>query len=172
MKRFLSLIILTVLLSACSFGTLHPTLFNNKVVNLVKPATLAVEESAVTYNSLVPNDTTELTEIDTSQLRIDFDEAEDLLEEAAKALTYESEDLEQQATIRGHLDTYLLAGEEYLDAYESMLLYFEAAENQTDPNKLDTLDPNLHTAYNTFTEANNDLVTSLAEFVTEEESTI
>lgn len=169
MKRILSLLTLTLLLSACNFGVLHPTLYNNKVVDLILPATLAVESSAVLYNSLVPEDITELTLIEPKALRDAFDDTENLMEDAAKALNYESEDLEQLATVRGHLETYLSAGEDYLESYKAMVIYFEDAGNQTDPNRLDELDPNLHTAYNTFTEANNDLVTSLASFVSEEE---
>lgn len=165
MKRSISLLSLSLMLSSCAFGAMHPTLFNNRVVELISPATLAVEDSALSYNNLIPDEITELTEIDTTEIRIDFEEAEDLLEDVEKALDFESEDLEQQATVRGHLETYLLAGNEYMEAYEAMLNYFESADHQSDPNQLDTLDPALHSSYNTFTEANNDLVTSLASFV-------
>jgi hypothetical protein len=171
MKRLLPLLTLTLLLSACTFGVLHPTLYNNKVVDLIMPATLAVEDSAVTYNSTIPDDINENSEIDTTQLRDDFDETETLLNDVNKALSYESENLEQQATVRGHLETYLSAGNAYLDAYQNTLVFFEEAQYQTDPNEVDNLDPALHAAYNTFTEANNDLVTSLASFVEVEEST-
>jgi len=165
MKRLITLLSLSLLLSSCAFGAMHPTLFNNKVVELISPATLAVEDSALSYNDLIPDEITELTEVDTLTLRTDFELAENLLEDVTKALDYESENLEQQATVRAHLETYILASDEYLENYEIMLDYFEAAENQTDPNRLDSIDPALHTTYNTFTEANNDLVTSLASFV-------
>jgi len=171
MKRLSSLLILTLTLSACNFGSLHPTLFNNRVVELVNPTTLAIEESALTYNSVVPDELTELSLVETDQLRLNYDEALELLEDSNKALNYESENLEQQATVRGHLETYISAGSEYLEAYEAMLIYFEDASHMEDPNRLDDLDPTLHAAYNTFTEANNDLVTSLAEFVKTETPT-
>lgn len=169
MKRLLSLSALTLALSSCSFGTLHPTLFNNQVLDLVNPTTLSIEASAITYNTAVPDDITELSVIETEALREDFETSDKLLKDVNKALEFESENLEQQATVLGHLETYISAGENYLEDLEATLLYLENAEHQSDPNRIDTLDPELHASYNTFIEANNDLATSLAEFVKLEE---
>lgn len=168
MKRLLSGLALCLSLSACSLGPMHPTLYNNKVVELVNPATLAVESSALNYNTLVPDTVTEVAEVDSKTLRSDYNKARRLLNKVEGALDFESDNLEQEASVRSELETYLTAGQEYLSAYESMLLFFEDETYQSDPNQLDDLDPLLHSSYNVFTEANNDLVTTLAGFVRSE----
>ncbi len=156
--------------SACSIGGLYPTLYNNKVVELIDPVTYAMENSAVNYNSIVPDELTEFSVVETNTLRNDLNLITKTLEEAQKALNYKSENLEQQAMVRKELEIFLRAGKSYRDTYELMLLYFEEKEQSNDPNKIDDLNSALKKAYNVFTEANYNLVMSLNKFTEEKES--
>jgi len=138
-------------------------------INLSSPA---IEISATTYINTIPDVVTETTEIDTSEMESSYENSSTLLENVGLLLIVESRDEDQQSAVREELTTYISAAKLYLEAYAETLEYYTSETYKEDISKVETLDENLHANYNTFMEANNDLVETLDSYVDNEEETV
>jgi len=168
--KLLKFLPLALLLTSCSlFSGLSEVEYNNRVVELTNLASTAIEQTATLYNETIPNKVTEQDEIDISQMETAYEEATKALEGTNDALNMESRNLEQQNAVQTALQTYLSAGELYLENYNTVIVYYSNSTYKDDVTKVEVYDESLHTSYTTFIEANNDLVEALDSFVIEEE---
>ena len=169
MKKFLSLFVIISLLSGCYFSKESTVDYNNLVVQQIKLTTPVIEETATLYNSTVPDVVTEQDEIDIEEMSSKLEDARDSLEDIEALLVLESRNLDQQDLVNLGIGTYLSAAEQYFTSYEEMLIYYGDKGNQSAVSQVEPIDENLHNDFTTFTEANNDLVTTLETYVDEEE---
>lgn len=167
MKNLLAhTLLLTLVLSGC---TPSPLDYNNLVVTQVNESSASIEESATHYNALIPDVVTEQDEIDTSTMEDLLQTMQSELNDVSDLLELESRDEDQIISVRDEaLPVYIEAANNYITAYDSIMVYYQSGEYQEDITKVVDLDEELHTYYTTFIEANNDLVTTLESFVKEE----
>jgi len=162
----LSALLLIALLPACSlFGKYSEVEYNNLIVDHVNNTSLAIEKTATLYNETLPEVVTEKDTLDLGEMQTGADDARQLLADTEKLIAYESRNTEQQTAVTAELQTYMEAGDLYLQSYSEMLQYYVDGTYQADITQVKPLDEILHTNYTTFIEANNDLVDILESFV-------
>lgn len=162
----ITMLVLSLVLSACSvFGKLSEIEYNNQIVEQINTTSSTIEDTATLYNDNIPDLVTEESSIDTSKTKASYKKAEDSLEESKALLSLEGRNIEQQNAARTELQSYLSAGEAYLESYQKMLDYYDTEAFKTDVDKVESLDETLHKDYTTFIQANNDLVETLDQFV-------
>jgi hypothetical protein len=156
----------TVILLSCSLlGKYSEVEYHNLVIESVKEASLAIEDTAVIYNGTLPDVVTEQVEVDTSEMQAAYDDAAAALEDTEELLTLEAQNIEQQNAVRTELETYRTAAALYLESYEAMLTYYEDGTYKTDLTQVKPLDEAMYINYTTFTAANNDLMEIMNGFV-------
>ncbi|MFA5854809.1 MAG: hypothetical protein WC846_00750 [Candidatus Gracilibacteria bacterium] len=167
-KVFTLLVFSALLLTSCSLSNLlggkSTVDYNNAVVEKINAASAELEKTATLYNDLIPNKVTEKDTIDTAQMLAASTSATDALKATEDIATLESRNADQQAAVRPALETYRAAAQIYLDEYQKMLTYY-AGPYKDDITQVKPIDGSLHTAYTTFIEANNDLVSALESFL-------
>lgn len=162
----LSALLLIALLPACSlFSKYSEVEYNNLIVDHVNNTSLAIEKTATLYNETLPEVVTEKDTLDLGEMQTGADDARQLLADTEKLIAYESRNTEQQTAVIAELQTYMEAGDLYLQSYSEMLQYYVDGTYQDDITQVKPLDEILHTNYTTFIEANNDLVDILESFV-------
>lgn len=161
-----ALFFLPLLLASCSvFGKMGEVEYNNKVVDQINIVSTSIEESATLYNESIPDLVNESSVIDITQMNLSYDESVEALIGVDQLLTYESRNIEQQNSVKTELQTYESAATAYLDVYGKMLDYYESKAYNEDLSDVEVYDEDLHTAYTTFIQANNDLVEILESYV-------
>lgn len=164
MKRLLALSTLTLSLSACSLFAPSTVEFHNRVVAEVNESSLALEQSLHEYSQAIPSEVNEETRPDLSSMQVIYQHSNDELEDVLKLLELEGKNLKQVDSARLALATYLKAAQAYQDQYQKILTYYSQSP-LSGLEQVAPLNEALYTHYNTFTEANNDLVEVMASFL-------
>ncbi|MEK7146147.1 MAG: hypothetical protein AAB802_03090, partial [Patescibacteria group bacterium] len=86
-------------------------------------------------------------------------------QETENLIELKSKNPEQEAAADEAITNYLSIANDYLTHFDAMLEYYQSETYQKDVSQVKELDDNLHSAYSTFIEANNDLVEALSPFV-------
>ena len=139
--------------------------YNNEVVRILNNTGAAIEESTDQYDQSIPNIVTESSTIDTTVAETIYKDATTKLSEAQSVLTLISQNEAQQTAVRTEFETYLALGQTYLETYTSMLDYYRAGTYKESLDNVATFDQDLHTEYNDFVKANNNLVDTLSQYV-------
>lgn len=172
MKKHILLCTLSfvLLLSGCElFSAYGEVEYNNLIVDRVNETSLAIEETATLYNETLPSEVTEQDEVDITEMNASYETALELLANMNELLELESRNTEQHSAVRTELQTYMSAGDLYLESYSEMLTYYSSGTYKENITEVENIDEDLHVNYTTFIEANNDLVDILDSFMTEEE---
>lgn len=168
MKKLSAIILLIVSLSGCEFfSKLTAIEYNNRIVENLNEASLALEETANLYNETIPSIVTEESEIDVSTLKTSLESSKVLLAEIKNLSSLQSKNPDQETQVEESLISYSEAAENYFVSYEEMLLYYESGEFIKDVSKVTPIDESIHLNYSTFIDANNDLVELLDSFMEE-----
>ena len=165
----LSALLLIAFLPACAlFNKYSEVEYNNLIVDQVNLASLAIEKTATLYNETLTEVVTEKDLLDLTEMQTSADEARNLVADSEKLYAFESRNVEQQTAVQAELQTYMEAGDLYLQSYSEMLDYYTSDAYKEDITQVKPIDEVLHTNYTTFIEANNDLVDILDSFVAAE----
>lgn len=156
-------------LSGCTgFLALNEVDFNNTVVTQINENSMAFEESAKSYNELIPDVVTEKTEFESEVLNTleeGYKTAKNETAETRSLIELKSKNEEQEVAADLAIENYLSIADEYLTHFSTMLDYYQNGDYKKDVSQVKDLDTNLHASYSTFIEANNDLVEALSPFV-------
>ena len=133
----------------------------------VNETTSSIAETATLYTASIPERMTELIEIETASMELLFERAEKSTTDLEELQTLEGKDEVQVEQVRLDLETYQLAADNYLSAYQDMLTYYGEDAYKEDITQVAEIDKALHDNYMTFIEANNSLVETLEGFIQE-----
>ncbi len=167
MKKIAAFLLLTLLPACALFSKYGEVEYNNLIVDHINNASLAIEKTATLYNETLPEVVTEKDILDLTEMQASASEARDLLADTEKLFAFESRNTEQQSAVHAELQTYMEAGDLYLQSYSEMIDYYSTDAYKEDITQVKPIDEILHTDYTTFIEANNDLVDILESFVAE-----
>lgn len=168
MKKLSVILLLIISLSGCEFfSKLTDIEYNNRIVESLNKASLALEETANLYNETIPSIVTEASEIDVSTLKTSLESSKVLLTEIKNLSSLQSKNSDQETQVEKSLISYAEAAENYFTSYEEMLLYYESGEFIKDISEVTPIDESIHLNYSAFIDANNDLVELLDSFMEE-----
>lgn len=160
------------MLTGCSFveglKKYSPEEYHNSIVNQINISSPLIKETGTLYTSTIPDVVTEQDEIDTTEMKKAYEEAVKELEKMEPLLDLESRNEEQQQSAREGIELYIESANQYLAAFGTTLEYYSSEAYKEDISQVETMDENLHNLYSVFIEANNDLSTTLENFVIEE----
>jgi hypothetical protein len=170
MKRLIASFALLAVLSGCALFKYTSIEYNNFVANEINESSHLFEDSGDIYAVSIPDDVTELDEIDTVEMTKIYNQMSKSVKEVEALLGLQSKNIDQEQASKAAIQTYLSAGNSYLESYSKMLAFYTEGTYLQEITRVQEFDADLSTHYNTFLEANNDIVDILEEFVQAEAS--